>query len=121
MPIPIPQPTEENQAIVTFFFKATTYILTFVSGIVTTTVVITRKLTNFENEMAAMKRYQETCPGRQYHNETLIDIKNKLNFIIDTGLPRVYDKIDEKVETVLQRELARHNEGSKREAGNEHS
>lgn len=90
MPIP-PElmPNEETSILWKIVLGIFGAVVTFTSGVITATTVIVGKVQGWENRLSTVEDNQKKC-----QNGPLTKIDEKLDFIIESGLPEVHKRID---------------------------
>jgi len=90
--MPIPNeliPTEETSMLWKIGLWMFGAVVTFTSGVITATSVIIGKVQGWENRLSTVEENQKKC-----QSGPLTKIDEKLDFIIESGLPEVHRRID---------------------------
>lgn len=87
--MPIPMPSEEEKVVLEWIAKIIGGILSFVAGIVIAAWTLGYKLKGYEDRLSTVEEFQKKCAGN-----TLEKIDNKIDWIIQEGLPAVHSRVD---------------------------
>ena len=86
----MPMPSNEEMNFFSgLFLKALAIIGTFLSGVVSTTWIVARKFQGMEDRLKNVEETQASCQGK-----ILVKLDQKLDYIIQEGLPDVHKRID---------------------------
>jgi len=87
--MPMPDPSNETNALVLLGAKILGYAGSFVAGIVAATWAVATKLKGYDDRLKSVEEAQSKCQG-----VTLVKLDEKLDYIIQEGFPDVHKRID---------------------------
>lgn len=88
-------PDAQTNAILAVALKVSALFASFVGGIVAATWAIAKKVQGYDDRMEALNTFQQNCPGQKFDREAISRLEQKLDYIIQEGLPAVHARVDD--------------------------